>query len=83
MAVVRKKSNVSIELPAEFVELCESDKVTPEAVLRGFIADLCHIMNYQSNPRPDGYSSNGSDERMMAQEYYARVGYPYTSGRWK
>ena len=34
-------------------------------------------MNWQSNPRVDGYSSNGSDERRMAGEYYERVGYPY------
>ena len=49
----------------------------PETVLRGFIADLAEIMNWARNPREDGYSSNGSDERRMAREYYERVGYPY------
>ena len=68
---------VTIELPPEFVELCEADGVEPEIVLRGFIADLCEIRNYASAPREDGYSSNGSDERMMARQYYERVGYPY------
>lgn len=48
----------------------------PEVVLRGFIADLCGLMNWSNNPRTDGYSSNGSDERDYAEAYY-RVGYPY------
>jgi hypothetical protein len=51
--------------------------VEPKTVLRGFIADLAEIMNWASDPREDGYSSNGSDERMMVREYYERVGYPY------
>ena len=46
-------------------------------VLRGFIADLSEIMDWASDPRTDGYSSNGSDERRMAMEYYRRVGYPW------
>jgi hypothetical protein len=71
------KNQLNIELPAEFIELCEADGVTPEIVPRGFIADLCGIHNYVSAPRQDGYSSNGSDERSMAQDYYERVGYPY------
>lgn len=71
------KHKLTLELPAEFVDLCEADGVTPETVIRGFIADLAGIMNWQANPRQDGYSSNGSDERMMAQAYYERVGYPY------
>lgn len=76
---------VNIKLPRELVELCKRDKVEPETVLRGFIADLCGIQNWvypdpsQGRfPRPrDGYNSNGSDERMLAREYYERVGYPY------
>ncbi len=57
--------------------LCERDGVAPHTVLRGFIADLCSIMNWAKSPRDDGYSSNGSDERRMARAYYERVGYPY------
>ena len=68
---------ISVALAAEFVELCERDKVQPETVLRGFIADLCGLMNWVRNPRADGYSSNGSDERDLAEHYYDRVGYPY------
>jgi hypothetical protein len=72
-----RRGKVVIELPEEFVELCKFDMVAPEVVLRGFIADLCGIISWCSNPRSDGYSSNGSDERSMARAYYDRVGYPY------
>jgi hypothetical protein len=73
----RPRRNLTLKLPDEFIELCRRDGVTPETVLRGFIADLCGIMNHVDDPRDDGYSSNGSDERDMAYAYYARVGYPY------
>jgi len=72
-----EKNTLTIQLPEEFIALCKRDDVTPELVLKGFIADLTGIMNWANNPREDGYSSNGSDERMMAREYYRRVGYPY------
>jgi hypothetical protein len=74
---MKDKHIVTIELPVEFIKLCERDHVKPETVLRGFIADLCGIMNWANNPRADGYSSNGSDERGRATEYYERVGYPW------
>lgn len=74
---MKPKHRITIDLPAEFVDLCTDDGVTPETVLRGFIADLAGIMNWASAPRADGYSSNGSDERMMAQAWYERAGYPY------
>jgi len=70
-------NRINIDLPDEFIALCEADGVEPKMVIRGFIADLAEIMNWASDPREDGYSSNGSDERMMAREYYERVGYPY------
>jgi len=70
-------SELTIALPAEFTRLCKRDGVAPEVVLCGFIADLCGIMNWVKHPRPDGYSSNGSDERDLAEQYYERVGYPY------
>jgi hypothetical protein len=71
------KSVALLHLPPEFLVLCKADGITPETVLRGFIADLCSLMNYVADPRTDGYSSNGSDERDMARAYYERVGYPY------
>lgn len=72
-----RKTRVTLELPPEFVALCKADGVTPETVLRGFIADLAGIINWAANPRADGYGSNGADERRYAMEYYERVGYPY------
>jgi len=74
---MKRKNKITIELPVEFIELCKADGVTPETVLRGFIADLAGIVSWQAAPRKDGYNSNGSDERSMAQDYYERVGYPY------
>jgi hypothetical protein len=70
----KPKSTITLALPEEFIALCASDGVTPEQVLRGFIADLAGIMNWAASPRADGYSS---DERSMAREYYDRVGYPW------
>lgn len=74
---MKRTNKLTLELPTEFIERCAADGVTPETVLRGFIGDLCGIVNWAANPRADGYSSNGSDERMMARDYYERVGYPY------
>lgn len=68
---------VRIGLPEEFLELCYRDNVKPEVVLHGFIADLCGLMNFIANPRVDGLSSNGSDERSMAEAYYDRCGYSW------
>ena len=73
----RQHKRITLELPPEFIELCKGDNVPPEVVLRGFIADLAEIMSWADAPRADGYSSNGSDERRYAMEYYERVGYPW------
>jgi len=75
--IMKRKVKLTIELPPEFIALCKADGVKPEMVLRGFIGDLSGIVNWAANPRADGYNSNGSDERDMAQDYYNRVGYPY------
>jgi hypothetical protein len=64
--MVNGKRSITIALPLEFQEICQGDGVSPEQVIRGFIADLCHL---------DG--SNGSDERRLAVQYYVRCGYPY------
>jgi len=78
----RRKRKAIINLPDEFLELCDYDMINPETVLRGFIADLCGLISWASNPRADRYSSNGSDERDFASAYYDRVGYPH-SGKWR
>ena len=61
-------NELTLNLPQQFLWLCESHKVEPEVVIRGFIADLCDL-------RTAEYSTNGSDERRLAEEYYDRVGY--------
>jgi hypothetical protein len=73
----RPRRNVTLKLPDEFLAVCAEDGIDPETVLRGFISDLAGIISWASNPRTDGYNSNGSDERSMAREYYERVGYPW------
>jgi len=70
-----RKRKCCVNLPDEFLNLCEELEVPPETVLRGFIADVCGIMNWAASPREDGYSSNGSDERDMAWAYVMRQGY--------
>lgn len=69
--MTRRRRTVTIELPPEFVRLCERDQVKPE------VADLCGIISWARDPRADGYCSNGSDERDYAAAYYERVGYPW------
>lgn len=64
---------VEIDVPPEFRELCETRGVTVEQALRGFIADVCGLQSYVITPREDGYSSNGSDERMYAEQWFERA----------
>ena len=66
-------SLVDVPVPPEFVRLCEEIGTEPVEVLRGFIADLCDIRNDAAQPRADGFSSNGSDERDMADTYFERA----------
>ena len=44
------KHQITIDLPEEFIALCEDDGIEPETVIRGFIADLAEIMHWASNP---------------------------------
>lgn len=64
---------VVVNVPMEFLELAATRGLSPEQVLRGFIADLCELQNYFVLPREDGLSSNGSDERLLAREYFERA----------
>lgn len=66
------KTWITLELPPEFIELCRQDDVQPEAVLRGFIADLC----IDNDLRTDGYGNNGGEAALRAMTYYVGVGYP-------
>jgi hypothetical protein len=75
--VVREDTETLVlQVPREFVDFCATNRLGPDTVLRGFIADLCELMNWSHCPREDGYSSNGSDERQMAQQYFKRA-YPW------
>lgn len=56
-----------IQLPTEFLELCELDLVTPECVLRGFIADQCSMSN------SNNFRSGSIDDRDRARGYYERI----------
>jgi hypothetical protein len=70
MKAKRKSTVVTLRLPPEFVAMREGHDVEPDRVLRGFIADLCEL-------RTAEYNTGGSDERLYAERYYDRRGYPY------
>lgn len=64
---------VTVRVPPEFVRECRGVQRSPEEVLHGFIGDLAGISNYVSAPRADQFSSNGSDERMYAEQWLDRA----------
>lgn len=64
---------LTLRIPPEFVRECERVQMSPEAVLRGFIADLAGVSNDVACPRADRYSSNGSDERLYAENWLERA----------
>ena len=64
---------LTLFIPEAFKEVCEDVGLSPEQVLRGFIADAAGLHNFVSNPRADGYSTNGSDERDYAENYIERA----------
>lgn len=66
--------DLTIAVPPEFRELCRQYALSPKDVLQGFIADAAGLSNMINTlPRADGYSSNGSDERDMAEAYLGRA----------
>ena len=71
--VSRDVEPLAFSVPREFIELCARFAVTPEAALRAFIADVCGLQNFLMQPREDGYSSLGSDERLYAKAYWLRA----------
>ncbi|EIF32238.1 hypothetical protein BCh11DRAFT_07826 [Burkholderia sp. Ch1-1] len=71
--IADETENITIAVPPEFRDLCAEVKRQPEDVLRGFIADAAGLNSYVNCPRADGYSCNGSDERMMARDYFERA----------
>jgi hypothetical protein len=68
--VRRDTQTVPFAVPREFIQFCESRGLTPNIVLRAFVADLCQLTNSFVCPREDGYSSNSSTERDQASAYF-------------
>jgi len=60
--------SLKLILPKKFLEECSENFVAPETVIRGFIADFSCL-------NEEGYITNGSDERWMADDYFQRCGY--------
>lgn len=71
--VVDRTIEVMVKVPPEFVRECERVQLTPQQVLQGFMADAAGIQNYVNCPRADGFGSNGSDERDMADAWLERA----------
>jgi hypothetical protein len=74
---VSRPKTLLLTLPDELLDLCEEHHPDPQTVLRGFIADLCGIRHWASDPRPDGLCSHGGDEREMAWAYFQHCGYGF------
>lgn len=64
---------ITVRVPPEFVRACRTVRRSAEEVLHGFVADLADISNYVSRPRADKFCSNGSDERMYAEQWLDRA----------
>lgn len=71
--IIDETTPLLLAIPPEFTALCAEFKSDVEQVLRGFIADACGLQNHFKEPREDGYSSNGSDERTQAYDYLDRA----------
>lgn len=64
---------VTLRVPPEFVRECHYIQMEPATVLKSFVGDLVGMVNYAHCPRADGYSSNGSDERELADAWLQRA----------
>lgn len=71
--IVDDSESITFKVPREFLDLCETYGLTPDALLQGFVADLCELQNFKARPREDGLSSHGSDERGLANEWFRRA----------
>ncbi|SRR6266498_491742 len=58
------KKTITLEIPKQLEMLCNLLETTPERVIQGFVDDVSLSQR-----------SNGSDERMMATDYFMRCGY--------
>lgn len=66
---------LELTLPPKFLEHCARYFVSPEAVIRGFIGDLCGLDS--NSPNHEKCWTNGSDERDLAEQYFNRCCYEF------
>ena len=71
--VPNRTAVASVRVPPEFVRVSRGVQRTPEQVLEGFVADAAGLQNYVVCPRADGFGSNRSDEREMADAWLQRA----------
>lgn len=65
---------VTVRVPQELLRLCSRVQgMCPERLIEGFLADLLGLQSALACPRADGFCSNGSDERMLAQQWFDRT----------
>lgn len=64
---------VTVRIPPEFAREAQRVQLTPTSLLESFIGDLSGICNFAVKPRADGFGSNGSDEREMADAWLERA----------
>lgn len=57
------QTKVEVEIPADVIALCNIFDISPQALLRQYMCDLCSLPG-----------SQGSDERHMAKWYFLRGG---------
>jgi hypothetical protein len=65
--------SISLQVPQEFVRISREFQLSPSDLLRAFVGDVCGLVNLNRCPRADGYGSNGSDERDMADQWLERA----------
>jgi len=68
-----RTEQVAVRVPPEFTALCRQFGLTPEGMLRAFIADACDLSSPDACPRADGFQRSGSDEAAMARGWVERA----------
>jgi len=62
-----------LRVPREFKVLARDHRLSVEELLQAFMADVCSLRNTLGAPRADGLTSNGSDERDLAEQWFQRA----------
>ncbi|MGN0918113.1 MAG: hypothetical protein ACI4NO_03095 [Oxalobacter sp.] len=61
--------DIPVAVPLEFFELCIRMRSDPEAVLKSFIADVCHLSSTPELPRADANMNRGTEAKRKARDY--------------